>query len=1046
MNPDQWPRVKELFHAALERGPAERSAFLTDACGGDQALRAEIDRLLAAHEQAGTFIEWSPMAAVAAARSARRIATGQVVNHYEIGRLLGAGGMGDVYVARDTRLGRDVALKVVAGVESEAQQALRQEAQHASRLNHPHICTIYEVGECNGEAYFAMEYVEGRSLRDLSPAGGLPVETAVRYGIQVADALAHAHHHGVIHRDLKSANVVVTPDGRAKVLDFGLAQRVPSRRLAEISQSTQLLDRERAVAGTLPYMAPELLRGEQGDTRSDIWAVGVLLYEITAGRRPFTGTTGFDLSAAILHEPPAPLPGRVAASLQAIISRCLAKDPHARYQNAIEIRSALETVRAELTSGPMRPSRLAFASSRVVLAAIALTLLAALAVGVALTWRPAGRAAPAVALGAGGRPAIAVMQFDNVGGTDDTAWLSTGVPSMLVTGLAQTRGLDIVSAQRLNEALVQAGHQDLASIDKSQMADVARRAGAGAVVIGSIYRAGSEIRIDAQVDDLTSGRVLAADSVRGTDVFALVDQLAARIREGVGFGDAADIRDVADVSTTSLAAYRLYAQGMDASVNVRFADAQALFGQAIALDPTFAEAYLRLAFATVALGRRGERRQYLEKAAEHADRLSERDRLLLEVELARMGADYATAARVLDELIARFPDTEQAYAVAGSLYDPVGGPLPNLEKQLAITRRGVSVLPASPAMRNTYGYALAAAGRYAEAIAEFEAYARMAPREPNPFDSLGDAYLAIGSPERALESYSRALSIDPRFPSSNGRSYSLAILGRYDEAIAAEPSSAHVKAIVLSRVGRYREASRVIAAGIREAEANEAAANAGGLYLVSALLALERADHMRVLQESRAAQEHFARAGIGPRSIGSLIADTMAGLAEVGAGRLGQARARLEAQAGTYRPSGEFDRWWHAVLEREIALASMDFAKAAAAFTAGQPPRRTIGILVAGPLVADNLFLRDGLARIARARGDLGGAIQIYRRLLTPGPDQMRVSALEPRYILQIARLLELSGDTPGARREYRRFLDLWEQADADLPELAEARRALARN
>jgi len=223
MNTDQWARVKEVFHAALERGAEERMAFVASVCDADAALRAEVERLLAAHQQAGHFIERSPAAGY------RPSLTGQALGHYQIGRLIGTGGMGEVYVARDVELGRDVALKI--GIAGDADSGLRREAQHASQLNHPHICTIHEVGAYDGQTYIVMEYVEGQRLSDLIPPEGRPTESVVRYGIQIADALAHAHQHGVIHRDLKSANVVVTPEGRAKVLDFGLACGVSAERL-----------------------------------------------------------------------------------------------------------------------------------------------------------------------------------------------------------------------------------------------------------------------------------------------------------------------------------------------------------------------------------------------------------------------------------------------------------------------------------------------------------------------------------------------------------------------------------------------------------------------------------------------------------------------------------------------------------------------------------------------------------------------------------------------------------------------------------------------
>lgn len=272
---------------------------------------------------------------------------GQTLGHYRIEAELGAGGMGVVYRARDTRLERSVALKFVGERgTAEAGARLVREARAASSLNHPHICHIYEVGEAEGRAYIAMELVEGRPLSALVPAEGLPVEGVLRYGAQVADALAHAHERGIVHRDLKSANVVITPEGRAKVLDFGLAGRLPDQELAEATRSRAALTATHAVAGTLPYMAPEVLRGEPADARSDLWGLGVLLYEMAAGKLPFEGQTGFELSSAILREPPAPLPARVPAGLRAIIQRLLAKEPGQRYQRAGEVRAALEALQS----------------------------------------------------------------------------------------------------------------------------------------------------------------------------------------------------------------------------------------------------------------------------------------------------------------------------------------------------------------------------------------------------------------------------------------------------------------------------------------------------------------------------------------------------------------------------------------------------------------------------------------------------------------------------------------------------------------------------
>jgi len=269
---------------------------------------------------------------------------GQTLDHYRIVAQIGEGGMGVVYRARDEVLNRDVALKLLAhgALDKVGSGHLLREAQTASSLSHPNICTIHQVGQIGDDYYVVMEFIEGRTLSDLLTATGVSMETVMRYATQIADALAHAHDRGIVHRDLKGSNVMVTVEGRVKVLDFGLATRIEREEISEITLSYDSL--ESKLVGTLPYMAPEVLRGQKGDHRSDLWSLGVLLYEAAAGRLPFRGNTGFEVTSAILREPPPPLPAAVPHGLAAVIQRCLMKEQAERYQRANEVRAALEAL------------------------------------------------------------------------------------------------------------------------------------------------------------------------------------------------------------------------------------------------------------------------------------------------------------------------------------------------------------------------------------------------------------------------------------------------------------------------------------------------------------------------------------------------------------------------------------------------------------------------------------------------------------------------------------------------------------------------------
>jgi len=274
---------------------------------------------------------------------------GQMLGHCRVVAKIGEGGMGVVYRAYDEVLHRDVAVKVVnkdTRLDSSAGQRLLQEARSSSALAHPNICTIHEVGETDGEFYIVMELVEGKSLHDMSTDTGLPPDSVLRYGVQIASALARAHDRGIVHRDLKTANIVVTSDGLVKVLDFGLAKQVGGGIFEATTRSFASLQDASSVSGTLPYMAPEILRGDAADYRSDLWALGVVLYEAASGRLPFAGRTGFEISSAIMREIPSPLGPPVPPGLWAIIQRCLTKEPIQRYQRASEVQAALEAVQS----------------------------------------------------------------------------------------------------------------------------------------------------------------------------------------------------------------------------------------------------------------------------------------------------------------------------------------------------------------------------------------------------------------------------------------------------------------------------------------------------------------------------------------------------------------------------------------------------------------------------------------------------------------------------------------------------------------------------
>ncbi len=380
MNPERWQKVESIFQKALDADSGHRASVLEDSCAGDESLRLEVESLLAQHENAGEFIERPAFAGPTDAPPPRPrsgdsnsvgIAAGMVIGHYRIVDKIGSGGMGVVYEAEDLKLRRHVALKFLPEEVAEHPQALqrfRLEARAASALNHPNICTIYEVDEVDGRVFIAMELLEGRTLKQTvnEAKGGkpLPLETVIDFGVQIAGAINAAHSKGIVHRDIKPANIFVLKQRRIKVLDFGLAKLTRSQRS---SDETEMTDGTAPgmVMGTVGYMSPEQVRGQAVDGRTDIFAFGAILYEMLAGRRAFERPTSSETMAAILNEEPSAisqLAPNTPPALARVVKRCLEKDPEQRFQSASDLAFALEALSESSGAqasvvGQDRPSR-----------------------------------------------------------------------------------------------------------------------------------------------------------------------------------------------------------------------------------------------------------------------------------------------------------------------------------------------------------------------------------------------------------------------------------------------------------------------------------------------------------------------------------------------------------------------------------------------------------------------------------------------------------------------------------------------------------------
>ena len=668
---------------------------------------------------------------------------GRTLSHYEIVEKLGEGGMGVVYKAEDLKLKRSVALKLLSAQlskETHAMAQLEREAQAASALNHPHICTIHEVGEAGGQAYIAMEYVAGRTLKSLAEPGGLPVETVLRYGAQIADALAHAHERGVVHRDLKTANVVITPEGQVKVLDFGLAKRLPVREKAEGTHATETFAQEDAIAGTLPYMAPEVLSGNPADARSDLWALGVVLYEMAAGQLPFRGQSGYELSSMILRDPPPPLPAHVPAGLRAVITRLLAKEPELRYRSAGEARAALEAVgQTLLVPEASRPAKMPVTLRRTLVAAGALLVVF---VAVVLVFNLRRASEPHMG-------SLAVLPLANLSGDPAQEYFADGMTDAVIADLAKIKAMKIISRTSVMPY----------KNSKKSMREIANALHADAVIEGSVLRSADRVRITVQLIDASTDQHLWAESYERDlkNVFALQGEVAQAIAQQVRVVmTPQEQARLVKKPPVDPEVYELYLKGRHIMMRGGLEDVRKAieyFQSGLAKDPHNALIYTGLADA------------YIHRMSDVHES---------PVEATAKARTAAMKALELDDSLA---EAHTSLASIKLLYD---WDWAGAETEL---KRAMELNPDSLAYR-LYGEYLTILGRHPEALPYFEKARKLDPLYQRNYLAEGYSYFMAHKYDQAIEQYRKGFEIEPDPMTYFGLVLSLGEKGDYSAAIS----------------------------------------------------------------------------------------------------------------------------------------------------------------------------------------------------------------------------------------------------------------------
>ena len=701
--------------------------------------------------------------------------------------------MGVVYRAEDTALGRTVALKFLTSQivhDPKRVERFRDEARTASCLNHPNICTIYEVGEQEGELFIAMEYVEGRPLSESLRDGGMAVETLLRHGRQISNALEHAHERGIVHRDLKPANVVITPEGTAKILDFGLAKRTDPEQL---HRTTQGLATETSVGltGTLPYMSPEQLQGEETGPRSDIWSLGVMLYEMASGTRPFRGENLYRLCTAIIQEPMPPLPENVPAGLAAVIKRCLQKEQARRYQRASELRAALEALEISGTAPAAARPAPETVVARKPLGWIALGVAAVLLAGVGIGWLWRNRAPGnpgKVAVTVPQRVQLAVLPPTGATGADDGAFNDGLVETLTsrLTTLTEKHPLAVIPASEVRARKV-------ATVDAARA-----EFGVNLGLVLNVQHAGGQDRVNFSLVDASSHQQLRGGTItapRG-DPFALQDQVSSNVTQALELQlQPQEKRALEAHGTTEPAAYDFYLQGrgylQDFGQREKVESALSVFNRALQKDPAFAAAYAGMGEAYWRKYELTHQSELVKKAGDTCQQAVNHNASLAEghscLGLIYQGTGkYEQARDEYAKAAALEPTLDAAQSGLARSYENLNRP----EDAEKAYRAAITLRPNYWMGYNRLGGFYIRHGKWEQAAEMFSQVVALAPDSFIGYNNMGDVRMYQGKNAEAIPLLQRSLQIRKTADATSNLGTAYFQLRRYaDAAVAYEQAT-----------------------------------------------------------------------------------------------------------------------------------------------------------------------------------------------------------------------------------------------------------------
>ena len=1040
MTPQQYERLAELFHGALETAPADRSAYLNQVSAKNPELRGELDSLLAAHAARADHTEKPPddiaagyLAQGGSTASLPLLAANTRLDHYEIRSLLGKGGMGEVYLAEDLRLHRKVALKILPAAVATDRDRMRRfelEATAAAALNHPHIAHIYEIGESEGTHFIAIEHIDGDTLRDKIHRK-VPLQKLLKYLTQVADGLTKAHSAGIVHRDLKPDNIMITRDDYAKILDFGLAKLIEPRSplgplgLGSASEAgTEIMAHQSLagmVMGTVGYMSPEQALGKvkEIDQRSDIFSFGCILFEAATGHKPFEGEDLLDSLHNIVHAPTPQIKERNANApneLQRIVRLCLAKDPDERYQTIKDVALELKEVRQGMTGAAVdtsvsssgntetlghqttEQSATSTSSAEYIVnqikshkrsATIALAAVVVFAASLAYFFYFRHNRAPVLSE----QDTILIADFDNKTGEeifDDTLKLG------LVVQLEQSPFWNLFPDTRVRDTLKLMNRSPNERVTSEIGREICQRQGLKALIAGSIAPLGSLYVLTLTAINSTTGEVITREQIQAQgreQVLKALSQAAISLREKLGesLNSIQKFAAPKEVTTSSLEALKAYSQGQVLRNSGKEREAIRHLKRAVEIDPNFALAHIALAFSYSSTNQAELAQQSAEKAYALRDQLSESERLI-----------------ILD-----------------GYYGFVTG---EIEKKIENAELRTQLYPrnAGPFMNLSFSYLQI--GQFEKAVPEASEALRLAPKSTISHAQLGAAFTGLNRFAEAREIFERGLQQNPDLANFHARLYQLSFVagdhagmqqqldwakGKADEFVTLDWQTG--PASFAGQWRRTQDLSRRLIDNALRIDAKTVAAE----YLAEAAL---RGAVFNQCTQSKAMAMQALGLEHNPATTRLVLAMALCGEAS-------EATRLIDELVQRHPKDTRINSIWAPTIRAAIELKR---GKAQPTVDLLEGAKRYEAAAQFWPQ-----FLR-GQAYLKLGRG---AEADVEFQKILDHRGQASVSVLYPMAHLGLARAAAMNGDTAKARQTYQDFFTLWKDADADLLVLIKAKK-----